>query len=388
MDSSQAPEVFDEPDNRTAALRSEKLKSKKVLKELREHSEQLDQDKVQALDPRSEVLANHFTRASENVNKTKTVDQALLDAQIFYKLSEYSKRQATQLQTGLKNYDVSSFVDSLALIMRESSNRGEDNAQDDMALEEGDQELDLHSLGRGVWNRYRTFPSVQFMYGNSNIQPRMVKPRKAVKRAKKGTNVVKPSELTSEDVVQTEADRQIRQMKGELQKREELNFWEFVIDPESYTRSIENVFHSSFLVKDGHAKLDLGVEPPTISFHDVRNNRSNSQRALVAQEEEFAQNAQFIMRFDYKTWLEMREKYKISNCILPSSNAPRWQDLLPRAQELFEGNDTPGGSSANQEAVQIEPTRRDSARSGGDTEHDADEPIAEDNDSDANVISD
>ena len=33
------------------------------------------------------------------------------------------------------------------------------------------------------------------------------------------------------------------------------NFWKVVVNPESFTQTIENMFYFSFLIKDGHAKF-------------------------------------------------------------------------------------------------------------------------------------
>lgn len=49
-----------------------------------------------------------------------------------------------------------------------------------------------------------------------------------------------------------------------LDKNEEVDlitknipFYEFVIDPKSFTKTVENMFHVAFLVKDGYARITL-----------------------------------------------------------------------------------------------------------------------------------
>ena len=51
----------------------------------------------------------------------------------------------------------------------------------------------------------------------------------------------------------TKRVEQIDQVLG--QKKNGLDFWQLVYDPD-YGKTIENIFHTSFLLKDGHAKLD------------------------------------------------------------------------------------------------------------------------------------
>lgn len=44
-----------------------------------------------------------------------------------------------------------------------------------------------------------------------------------------------------------------------------ISFFHFTIDPTSYTRTIENIFHTSFLLRDNRAKMNIGPdELPTI----------------------------------------------------------------------------------------------------------------------------
>lgn len=268
-------------------LRDKKLEHKLVLKKLREHSEQLDQDKEQATNPRNDALRSHFTRAEANSKKANKVDQKLLDAQIFHKLGDYARRQAGQLQTGLKDYDVNSFVDKLARLMQEKP--------DEVVVEPN--ELDMAGLGGNVAPLFKTLPfaGLSFMYGNSDVQPRETKKKVVAKRAKKGAVAEKPKELEQDELVKDESAVHIREMRKELQRRGVLNFWEFVVDPSSFSRSIENVFHSSFLVKDGHAKLDLAVEPPLIHFRDVK--RANASEEAEVVEEGQMVNTQYIMRY-------------------------------------------------------------------------------------------
>jgi non-structural maintenance of chromosomes element 4 len=313
----------DDGDERRRLLHTEKQRAKKVIKELREHIETLDESKDEVLNPRSTALATHFARAEENVKKAKTVDQALIDAQIFAKLSDFSRRQAAQLQSGLKQYDVRSFVDRLAQIMQQSRDQLDTTENED----ERNPELDLQTLGRNIWNRYKTVPSIHFMYGNSDLQPRVRKAKASNKRVKKGTAAVKPKEVTEEvETEVAEADKQIKEMKDVLQEHGELNFWTFLIDPQSFTRSIENIFHSSFLVKEGHAKLNLSAEPPLITFCLVRRDGEQT-RTAEEQAREFEENSQYIMCFDFNLWRSLIDKYNIEKCMLPSSEAPKWDEL-------------------------------------------------------------
>lgn len=298
-----------------------------VIKQLREHQEEVENQKDEAIDCRSEVLKDHFKKSEANLGKSETVDQALLDAQIFHQLGEYSKRQAAQLQTGLQTYDVKTYTDNLVLLMQDANEDALEGPGESATV------LNFHDLGNSVWQCWLTIPSIDFMHGNGLVGEVTRAEKKKVRRAKKGVIAVKPSELKSHEVEQTETDRQVAEMRKELAKRKQCNYWIFVIDPNSYTRSIENVFHSSFLVKDTLAALDLKMEPPMIRYLDPEKRReagAGDETGAAAQK-----HSQFILGFDRNVWHEVTNKYNIRRCLLPSKPLPDRNDVqLQRLRQL------------------------------------------------------
>ncbi|KAI0562671.1 Non-structural maintenance of chromosome element 4 [Gracilaria domingensis] len=286
-----------------------------VLKELREHQQQVDADKEEATDLRSENLKEHFVKSVENLQKAKTADQALVDAQIFHKLGIYSKRQAEQLQTGLRVYDIATFTDNLIAKLRRA-NADKYDEEDEQSQQVSVNFLDI---GRSVFNRWRTFHSLDTHFGNQpKDEVRKVRERKRAERVKKGGPATKPNQLKPTDMEETETDKQVAEMKRELQRRKRCNFWLFVIDPNSFPRSVENVFHSSFLVKEKFASLDLKSEgEPMIRYiNPMADEMDEGSRARQDGEEKIS-NSQFIMGFDRNLWQEMIRKHNIRKCLFP-----------------------------------------------------------------------
>lgn len=315
--------------------REQRRKAKVIIRQLRQHQQKVEEDKDEAVDCRSNVLSDHFQRAKDNLGKSQTVDQALLDAQIFHRLGQYSKRQAAHLQTGLQTINIKTFTDSLTVHMR----RANQSAPMDDENESEQQELRINfvDLGNSVWRRWKSAPSMDFMHGNApRADNQVVAEAKKKRRVKKGSVAEKPSELTAKDVEQTETDIQVAEMKRELQKREQCNYWILVIDPNCYSRSIENVFHSSFLIKDSIASLDLKRDPPIISYKRSRDRRDGASGYQDGGNNE-NKTSEFIMGFDKNVWLEVINKYNIRQCILPSKRENRRPDSqLQRLNGLAE----------------------------------------------------
>ncbi len=287
-----------------AQVRKDRQQAKVVLKEFREHLDELDRDKEKALDCRSPVLSTHFEKAAANLNKACTVDQAYVDAQIFHKLGDYARRQAAQLRTGLCNYDVNSFVDAFVL----SSQKAKTSLAPDE--ENAPMVINFHEIGESVQNNWKTVPMVDFMLGNEpSEETESVPQRRKPQRVKKGLVVTKPKEVVSGETDLTETDKLVRRMKRELRKQGKINFWDFVVDPDEdvgYARTVENIFHFSFLIKDMNAILDLRSQPPTVEYSDPQSdNMANG-----------APKSEIILSFDFEAWKNVIHKYKIRSCLL------------------------------------------------------------------------
>lgn len=316
-------------------------KEKLVVKELREHQEELEEQKADAIDCRSNVLATHFQRAAQQLPSVDRADQALIDAQIFHKLGVYSKRQADQLQTGLRTYDLKSYTDNLIVHMRRLQRRRESENEED----DEDIALNFYNIGRHVWSRWKRAPAMSFMYGNAPAdESTKGMERKKPRRIKKGTNAVKPSEMHAAEMEQTETDKQVAEMKRELKKRGKCNFWKFVIDPNEqrgFTRSIENIFHSSFLIKENIALLDLQNErEPTIMYVERHANDGDGGGEGVRK------NAQHIMGFDMEEWQRVIHEFNITECVFPSKTIESMEEQREQLGQmgLAEEEDDPDGT--------------------------------------------
>lgn len=313
-----------------------------VLKELREHQHSVEDNKDDAEDVESDALQIHFSQAEANLQKSQTVDQALVDAQIFHRLGQFTKKQAEQLQTGLRTCDLKSFIEHLRLNM--SIDDEGDDTDDSGVL------MNFVKFGDSVAPKYRTIPMLDFMYGNEVKDNTPKKPsERKLRVVKKSSKTEKPDQLGSDEVEQTETDKQVMLMKKILEERQQVNFWEFVIDPTDFARTIENVFHTSFLIKDSWAQLDLKREPPLLRYNDLNDN-SQAHRGGGDSSENIS-HSQYILELDRVKWLELIEKYNIRRCVLPRSrgktNDRTLQRLMQYENDGVEADEAEEGSASD-----------------------------------------
>ncbi|KAF5293004.1 hypothetical protein FQA39_LY13773 [Lamprigera yunnana] len=77
-------------------------------------------------------------------------------------------------------------------------------------------------------------------------------------------------------------------------------YFDFVIDSENFTRTVENMFYTSFLFNDGKAKLDFVNEIPVI--------QPVHKRDLEKFTKTKGQNTQMILSFTMDDWEVLRDK--------------------------------------------------------------------------------
>ncbi|KAJ6669004.1 hypothetical protein lerEdw1_007813 [Lerista edwardsae] len=75
-----------------------------------------------------------------------------------------------------------------------------------------------------------------------------------------------------------------------------ISFLEFVTDPNSFARTVENMFHVSFLIRDGHARIKLDQDKlPVIERANPvegENDQDNQARKQV------------VLSMNYQEWQE------------------------------------------------------------------------------------
>ena len=112
-----------------------------------------------------------------------------------------------------------------------------------------------------------------------------------------------------------------------VQKKDDagVNFFKFFINPNSFAQSIENLFFTSFLIKDARLKLYLNDEGIPIV------QTVNPQEYEVSQlNPSNGESNHHIATFDYKTWQGLIKRFNITESYL---------DTRPEADDTYSSSD-------------------------------------------------
>jgi len=188
--------------------------------------------------------------------------EAVLDARVLKQLSRLCRTQAEQLSANITQFNQQEFAEKLMANMG-----GGDISRRKWVL-----------LGTQVKTMFKRSPCLTYLYGALDTTPPPPKERK--ERDVRATQATRVKDLVAtKDTIMQEAeasDNQTEQLVKHVFKclasawkqggKEPVNFFKFVIDPESFGATIENLFHVSFLVKEGKVNIsvDEGLGLPVI----------------------------------------------------------------------------------------------------------------------------
>lgn len=268
----------------------------------------------------SSRLIELINQQNELMGKVKQTSDATVDARFLVEASDLAHKKATRLAFGDSSavgVDIDEFVSKCISFMKNGRPLGDDeeepvstqarrnrrhaSASDDEAEDDGDA-LDWECLGRRACfphNRRPAPPS--FLLGPLSVEKRAKKTTVRVAKETIATQT-KPQTLEKEDLEQAGAsDANVVNQCGKIKKllenyikdawtgiqqeseptneeeeiaaydrhglesNGEISLFRFCFNPASFGQTVENLFYTSFLVKDGFVALDFDKDGlPTI----------------------------------------------------------------------------------------------------------------------------
>ncbi|XP_005269986.1 non-structural maintenance of chromosomes element 4 homolog A isoform X2 [Homo sapiens] len=176
--------------------------------------------------------------------------------------------------------------------------------------------------GRTAENTFNKTHTFHFLlgsiYGECPVpKPRVDRPRKVPVIQEERAM---PAQLRRmEESHQEATEKEVERILGLLQTyfREDpdtpMSFFDFVVDPHSFPRTVENIFHVSFIIRDGFARIRLDQDRLPV-IEPVSINEEN---------EGFEHNTQVrnqgIIALSYRDWEEIVKTFEISEPVITPS---------------------------------------------------------------------
>nr|XP_046258355.1 non-structural maintenance of chromosomes element 4 homolog A [Scatophagus argus]XP_046258356.1 non-structural maintenance of chromosomes element 4 homolog A [Scatophagus argus]XP_046258357.1 non-structural maintenance of chromosomes element 4 homolog A [Scatophagus argus]XP_046258358.1 non-structural maintenance of chromosomes element 4 homolog A [Scatophagus argus] len=281
----------------------------------------VQQNREDMLSPSNNRLTEVLEEANKLFKDVRQAREAALDAQLLVVATDLGKEKATQLFAEGTAFDPTAFAEHLLSFM--GINRLEDG--------EGEQQNGHGADGylpQDAWERvarraeccFRTAPSFHYMMGSFHAEP--PPPKQRIERQRKAPSKeakrIMPTQLKKmEDSHHEATEKEVERILGYLKSYYQddptspISYYEFVIDPNSFSRTVENIFHTSFLIRDGLARMYL----------------DNAKLPCIAPIEEGEVEAggtcarkQCIVSFSPKIWKELIDAFDIRDTMIQPPN--------------------------------------------------------------------
>jgi hypothetical protein len=235
--------------------------------------------------------------------------EGALDSAFLVQTSKLVVEQVERLSAGFRSYDPVKFVTKIREMLNTPGG--------------------VESLARKAQAYSLSTDPAYFMMGPLDVK---IKERTVRERRKKDVveDAIVPDEVDNLEADQkNESTKRVEVLHEHIKDLDEMNFFQYFFDgdPEKgFGRTIENLFYSSFLVRDGHVAIQ------------VRSEQSFASPTHPPVDQDYVDNKvrkhQCVVQLDYPMWLRMREKWG-SGSYLPPPTAEASNEVVsqPKAQK-------------------------------------------------------
>jgi len=298
--SSEAPQ-------RTEEERKETRKGYKILMETTAKFDDLEPCQID-----QKKFAKAINKSIRLFREVDRPQEAVMDAQVFKQLSRLTKAQVESLSGNAQKFTPTEFAEKIKNSMR---------ATTDLA--------NFRRIGRRVQHAYGRPVAFNYLYGSLDVQPKVMKETKARQsRRATGVDLSQLATQTAKTPTNPETAASLTEMlvnstllqledAYEVNDRNPISYFNFVLDPQSFTKSVENMFHFSFLVKEGKASFRLDDDGRGLPF--VAPLKISKKSTLVKgqkDENDAEERHQAIISLAYDDWEDLIEQLDIDRAMV------------------------------------------------------------------------
>ncbi|SMN18791.1 similar to Saccharomyces cerevisiae YDL105W NSE4 Nuclear protein that plays a role in the function of the Smc5p-Rhc18p complex [Maudiozyma saulgeensis] len=137
--------------------------------------------------------------------------------------------------------------------------------------------------------------------------------------------LVKPDRPSAKDLVDNDEQTTPEQVKRcfkilskKLGTEDSISLFKFVIDPNSFPKSVENLFYTSFLIKAGKIVMeeDENNGYPIIRIKNKPKGKDKEERNIQKHKNSHAEEHHIIFQMDIPTWSKLIKKFNITSSYL------------------------------------------------------------------------
>lgn len=279
---------------------------RQVRRNLRDLYEKLSQNKEKyAAGGDNEEISNIIKEANEVLGQVRGTQEAMEDAKMFKLLCQTVREMSEDTNTNEKKFH----HDEYAMLLGNRMNARGEGGQVHVTRRQ------LVSFGEQMAKKFRRAPTFSFISEAINTEA-PDRPKDKEKKQKRAVTdrekvVTKTSIIEKNQVTEQKTDRLVNSTRKILEKaykengKKAVGYFEFVIDPESFGNTVENMFHVSFLVKQRVCVLTVDEEIGLPTLEPLLSGGRGGG-------EEDAVKNQAVISISYQDWVDLKEALDIT----------------------------------------------------------------------------
>lgn len=303
-------------------LVADEEKCRNIRRQYRQLIYNVQQNREDIVNTSSDSLTEALEEANVLFDGVSRTREAALDAQFLVLASDLGKEKARQLTSDMSFFNQVAFCDFLFIFvglnwMEDGEREALNGCDDNIALSFWET---VHREATAWTSRAETF---HFLFGSfspeSSAPKRRPGPPRKADRAEE--NVDMPTKLRRLDLGSNQegTEKEVERILGLLQTYfrkypdTPVSYFEFVIDPNSFSRTVENIFYVSFIIRDGFARIRLDqdrlpiLEPINVNQAGEENDPSYHGRK------------QGVISLSLQDWKNIVATFEISEAMITSS---------------------------------------------------------------------
>ncbi|XP_028391217.1 non-structural maintenance of chromosomes element 4 homolog A-like [Dendronephthya gigantea] len=272
--------------------------------------------------PESDGLNQVLDEGNELFKKVRRTREAALDAQLLVLVSNLGYERAQHLQTGIVTFEPRTFAEKLITFMggRRVDESDEEGNAEDVRLES----LHWNTIGQIAEKSFRRTAAIEFMHGPVSMDA----PKKKVKNVKdkSGDKPGAAAKITPQQLVKVDDNNEESTTKevqrvyealanvtepGDDEEPKSVSFFKFVTNPDSFSQTVENIFHLSFLINKGNAAIEMDENGlPIVYLADPYSEKDYGNEVI--------KRNQVVMPFTMEDWRNIVSTFKIKKPVIPT----------------------------------------------------------------------
>ncbi|KAJ1976666.1 hypothetical protein H4R33_006388 [Dimargaris cristalligena] len=306
---SRSSQLNDMVDSRVFDPKQDVQEKRWLRREYRQLIQKTEEHRTELVESDASSLVSGLRSANSLYDKVKNTYEATLDAKILILSADIGSQKAKKMRIEHDAFDIESFFTKLQHIVK--------GTHELEGLEETPVDPDYENhwpkLGITASKYARRAPASNFMFGPLMTELRVHSSAKTrqPRHTKNSESLVRPQQLEENDIdkQENETTNNVKIIFEILENVGPVNLFEFIINPESFSQTVENFFYLSFLIRDGKAYIDDESGQPML------------ESCLPPEQKDYAEGLvkkQLVMELDQPTWKELIRVYEITESIIPT----------------------------------------------------------------------